>query len=203
MSISNNPISTPATRQAPPIGAVSGPAAREDVPPSGGPPSGDAGVTVTLAGQVSPQPASTYANPGKAMPVVGIDYFSFGDQTALGSASGPTRLEYNVYRPDGIAIDSSTRPFTITATGEKLDDATARKYQALLEDVTKQRIAIYQSGQEKGMSNAQILAELQSFDNNLPASYQALVGHSSMSDPRTRYNQVTHGELMGGPAQTE
>lgn len=166
-------------------------------PPGPLPRAAGADAVVTLSGGAATRPSDTYT-----MPTATLDYFAFGDENALGSPSGPTRLEYNVYRPDGLAIDGLTRPYTVAATGEPLTGATADKYRSLLLDVAQGRIDLYRRGRQDGLSNGEILERLQAYDRALPASYRALVGHSSFSDPDTRYRQATHDEVMGGPVQT-
>lgn len=165
-------------------------------------PTTDAGVKVTLTHDRAADSDNLYSKPSNVPAVMQINYYSFGDQTSLGSPSGPTRLEYNVYRPDGVAIDSGTQPFTVKSTGEKLTDAVAQKIQAMLLDVTKHRIAIYEAGEKDGLSSSEIIARLQAYDRSLPASYHALVGDSTMTNPITRYGEATHDEAMGGPPQT-
>jgi hypothetical protein len=132
-----------------------------------------------------------------------LNYFSLGDEGPLGGPAGLTRLEYNVYRPDGIAIDGRTSPYTITSTGEPLTDAVGKKYQVMLHEVTKHRIDIYLAGKSDGLSNKQIIAQLQAYDRSLPDSYHALVGSSDWTDPSKRYAQATRDEALGGPVQTE
>lgn len=143
--------------------------------------------------------ADVYASPARAT----FDYFSFGEQGPFGSAVGPTRLEYNAYRPDGLAIDATTMPYTVKATGERLTPDVARKYETLLNDTSRGRIDVFRQGQADGLSNGEILARLQAYDRSLPDSYRALIGHSSFSDPAQRYKLPTHDEVMGGPAQSE
>lgn len=156
----------------------------------------ESSTVVTLSGNSGAKSGHVYG------PMVKPDFFSFGDTSSLGSPSGPTRLEYNVYRPDGLAV-AWTEPLTITATGEKMTEDVAKKYQDMLLDVTKDRIKIYQEGKSQGLSNTQIREKLQAFDEGLPDSYKALVGRSGMSDPATRYMLATRDESLGGPVQTE
>lgn len=144
---------------------------------------------------VASQTDAQYKNTG-SMPMMSLNYFSFGDETSLGSPSGDTRLEYNAYRPDGMEIDGSGVPFIIKSTGEKLTGATQEKYRTLLLNATKDRIGIYKDGKSRNLSDDQILENLQTYDRNLPDSYRALVGNSDMVDPLTRYNMPTHDEVM-------
>ncbi|MCX2863558.1 hypothetical protein OOZ63_17135 [Paucibacter sp. PLA-PC-4] len=132
-----------------------------------------------------------------------FNYWSSGETTSVGIASGPTRLEYNVYRPDGIAIDGATHPYTVSSTGEPLTDDLKRKLDAIVQGVTRQRIEIYKAGKDAGLSVSEIRESLISFDKSLSQSYRALVGTSYMTDPSTRYVNPTHTELMGGPRQSE
>jgi hypothetical protein len=155
-------------------------------------------TVVKLGGTRSPA-ADTYAPPATAT----LDFFSFGDQGPHGHPVGPTRLEYNAYRPDGLAIDATTTPYTVKSTGERLTPDVARKYEALLNDTSRGRIEIFRQGQAQGLSNGEILAQLQAYDRSQPASYRALIGNSAFSDPAQRYTMPTHDEVMGGPVQTE
>lgn len=107
-----------------------------------------------------------------------------------------------MYRPVGLVVDSTTNPYTVKATGEKLTPDAAQKYESILLDVTRQRIAIYQNARSQGLGDTEILAALQAFDETLPASYRALVGPCDMTDPSTRYSLATPDELRGGPVQT-
>lgn len=161
----------------------------------------DAGKTPAPAsGEIAPdsslKKSSNVASGG--MPMVALDYFSFGDAAAMGLPKGASRLEYNVYRPDGLAIDGRSYPFVVKSTGEKLSGAVADKYQKMLQDITRQRIDIYKDGKAKGLSDDQLLSSLQAFDNSLPDSYRALVGTSDMVAPATRYNMPTYEEVMRG-----
>lgn len=131
-----------------------------------------------------------------AMSMASLDYFSFGDGEAMGLPKGVSRLEYNVYRPDGLDIDGRSYPFVVKSTGEKLSGSVADKYQKMLLEVTRQRIDIYNEGKAKGLSDNQLLSNLQAFDNSLPDSYRNLVGKSDMVAPSTRYNMPTHDEVM-------
>lgn len=130
------------------------------------------------------------------MPMAALDYFSFGDGAAMGLPKDVSRLEYNVYRPDGLDIDGRSYPFVVKSTGEKLSGSVADKYQKMLMDVTRQRIEIFQEGKAKGLSDEQLLSSLQAFDNSLPDSYRTLVGKSDMVAPSTRYNMPTYHEVM-------
>lgn len=130
------------------------------------------------------------------MPMAALDYFSFGDGEALGLPAGVSRLEYNVYRPDGLDIDGRSYPFVVKSTGEKLSGSVAEKYQKMLLEVTRQRVEIYKEGKATGLSDEQILSNLQAFDKSLPDSYRTLVGKSDMVAPSTRYNMPTHDEVM-------
>lgn len=130
------------------------------------------------------------------MPMAALDYFSFGDGEAMGLPKGVSRLEYNVYRPDGLDIDGRSYPFVVKSTGEKLSGSVADKYQKMLLDVTRQRIEIYKEGKANGLSDDQLLSSLQAFDISLPDSYRTLVGKSDMVAPSTRYNMPTHDEVM-------
>lgn len=144
----------------------------------------------------SAQKSSDAVNGG--MPMAALDYFSFGDGEAMGLPKGVSRLEYNVYRPDGLAIDGRSYPFVVKSTGEKLSGAVAEKYQKMLLEVTRQRVEIYKEGKTKGLSDDQLLSTLQAFDNSLPDSYRTLVGASDMVAPATRYNMPTYEEVMQG-----
>lgn len=146
---------------------------------------------------------STYANPaaGAAQKFVTFNFFSFGDTSPNGSASGPTRLEYNVYRPDGIDVEGSEFPYTVKSTGEKLDGDVAAKYRKMLWDVTSQRIQLYKTGIAANFTLEAIRKSLQNFDKMLPDAYKALVGSSDMSDPATRYMMATNAEALGGEVQ--
>lgn len=161
----------------------------------------DAGNTSAPAsGEIAPDSSVKKSSnvAGGGMPMVGLDYFSFGDAAAMGLPKGASRLEYNVYRPDGLAIDGRSYPFVVKSTGEKLSGAVAEKYQKMLLDITRQRIDIYKEGKAKGLSDDQLLSSLQAFDNSLPESYRTLVGTSDMVAPATRYNMPTHEEVMQG-----
>ena len=165
----------------------------------------DPGVVVNISGNAAPEPSTGYTSSGAStasMPRVMVDYFSFGDKSSLGSAQGPTRLEYNVYRPDGFEIDATHDPFLVQATGEAMTPEVAEKYRDILLDVTSGRIEIYKSGKAEGLSSEAIRAKLQDYDRNLPASYKTLVGTSDMVDPATRYMNATWDETMGGPVQS-
>lgn len=148
-------------------------------------------------------PSPTYSNPTSrpAQKYVTFDFYSFGDVSPHGQAAGPTRLEYNVYRPDGINIDGTTTPYTVIATGESLDGAVADKYKNMLWDVTAQRIKMYKSELKAGIPLEQIRSHLQAFDRNLPDDYKALIGVSDMSLPEKRYMMPTHDETLGGEVQ--
>ncbi|MBS1161753.1 MAG: hypothetical protein H6R15_4172 [Proteobacteria bacterium] len=130
------------------------------------------------------------------MPMAALDYFSFGEGEAMGLPKGVSRLEYNVYRPDGLDIDGRSYPFVVKSTGEKLSGSVADKYQKMLLEITRQRIDIYNEGKAKGLSDDQLLSSLQAFDNSLPDSYRTLVGKSDMVAPSTRYNMPTYDEVM-------
>lgn len=130
------------------------------------------------------------------MPMATLDYFSFGDGEAMGLPKGASRLEYNVYRPDGLDIDGRSYPFVVKSTGEKLSGSVADKYQKMLLEVTRQRVEIYKEGKATGLSDEQILSNLQAFDKSLPDSYRTLVGKSDMVAPSTRYDMPTHYEVM-------
>lgn len=130
------------------------------------------------------------------MPMATLDYFSFGDGEAMGLPKGASRLEYNVYRPDGLDIDGRSYPFVVKSTGEKLSGSVADKYQKMLLEVTRQRVEIYKEGKATGLSDEQILSNLQAFDKSLPDSYRTLVGKSDMVAPSTRYNMPTHDEVI-------
>lgn len=183
--------------------AAGGPAApSSDVPKA--PSVGQRSYEVSLTGGAGGRSSDVYAPP-KA-PVGGYMTFNqwgSGDVTSLGSASGPTRLEYNVYRPDSIVIDGSTNPYTVVATGEPLTEDVKRKLDEIVHAVTKQRIEIYKSGKEAGLSVSDIRDRLIAFDHAQPASYRNLVGNFYSTDPATRYMNWTHDELMGGPRQAE
>lgn len=140
------------------------------------------------------QKSNNTSNAG--MPMAALDYFSFGDGEAMGLPEGVSRLEYNVYRPDGLDIDGRSYPFVVKSTGEKLSGSVAEKYQKMLLEVTRQRVEIYKEGKATGLSDEQILSNLQAFDKSLPDSYRTLVGKSDMVAPSTRYNMPTHDEVM-------
>jgi hypothetical protein len=158
-----------------------------------------ASTVVHLSGGRGTAASATYGPPAR----VTFDYFSFGEQGPHGSPAGSTRLEYNAYRPDGLAIDAGTTPYTVKATGERLTAEVARKYEALLHEVSRGRIDIFNQGKAEGLPSSEILARLQAYDRGQPESYRALVGHSSFSDPAQRYTLPTHAEVMGGPVQSE
>lgn len=152
-------------------------------------------TSAPASGEIAPN--SSVKKSG-GMPMVALDYFSFGDAAAMGLPKGASRLEYNVYRPDGLAIDGRSYPFVVKSTGEKLSGAVADKYQKMLLDITRQRIDIYKEGKAKGLSDEHLLSSLQAFDNSLPDSYRAVVGESDMVAPATRYNMPTYEEVMRG-----
>ncbi len=165
-------------------------------------PSSDPSAVVNLSGSTGSNTSATYGAPSsQGGGRVTFDNMGFGDTPSFGSASGPSRLEYNAYRPDGLNIDGTQTPPVIRSTGESLTASVAAKYDAMLEDVAKQRVSLYKSGLAAGQSMEDIRASLQAFDAGLPDSYKALVGSSSLVDPSQRYMQPTHDEVMGGPPQ--
>ena len=163
-----------------------------------------ASYEVSLSGGAARKAPDVYEPPKNGVGGnMSFNYWSSGETTSLGTASGPTRLEYNVYRPDGIAIDGSTIPYKVSSTGEPLTPEVKSKLDAILLDVTKQRIAIYRAGKDAGLSVSDIRDKLIAFDKALPQPYKALVGTSYMTDPATRYVNPTHDEVMGGARQSE
>lgn len=161
------------------------------------------GYEVTLSNAVAPSTSDVYKPPKAGPASMTFNYWSSGDTTPFGSATGPTRLEYNVYRPDGFVIDGSTSPYTVTATGEPLTEDVIRRLDALVHGVTQQRIDIYRAGKDAGLSVPEIREKLMAFDRALPDSYRRLVGTNYMTDPASRYLNPTYDEVMGGPRQLE
>ncbi len=99
-------------------------------------------------------------------------------------------LEFNAYRPDGVAIMSDNiMPYHLAATGETLNDAVRQRVRQQLDQVTRQRISLYNDQKASGKSNVEILQALLQFDAQLPDDYKQLTGLGSKIDEAARYAQ--------------
>lgn len=192
-----------ALRASPYVGGIKDTTQRDPVSESAQGSAAAAGYEVSLSSATASRASDVYGPPKAGPARMTFNYWSSGDTTPYGSASGPSRLEYNVYRPDGFVIDGSTSPYTVTATGEPLTEEVIRRLDALVHGVTKQRIDIYKAGKDAGLSIPEIREKLMAFDRALPESYRQLVGTSFMTDPASRYLNPTYDEVMGGPKQLE
>lgn len=192
-----------ALRVSPAVSGVKSPERREPVNEGVGVDAAARGYEVSLSSATASKASDVYKPPKASPGGMTFNYWSSGETTRFGSATGPTRLEYNVYRPDGFSIDGSTSPYTVTATGEPLTDDVIRRLDALVHGVTKQRIEIYRAGKDAGLSVPEIRERLVAFDCTLPDSYRNMVGSWYATDPQSRYLNPTHDEVMGGPRQLE
>lgn len=99
-------------------------------------------------------------------------------------------LEYNAYRPDGVAVmPEGTIPFHLAATGETLTDTVRQRVRQQLDQVTRQRISLYNEQKSSGKSNAEIRQALQEFDAQLPDDYKQLTGLGTKINDAVRYEQ--------------
>jgi hypothetical protein len=99
-------------------------------------------------------------------------------------------LEYNAYRPDCAAIiPDNVMPFHLAATGETLAGTVRQRVRQQLDQVTHQRIGLYNEQKASGKSNTEIRKALQEFDAQLPDDYKRLTGLGTKINAATRYDE--------------
>lgn len=110
---------------------------------------------------------------------------------SLQSPAATSEPEAQAAARDGVAVDSSGPPWRVFSAGQPLTATSPAEAEARIDEVTRQRVALYQKAMEAGASDEEIGRQMAAFNAALPDDYKALAGKTE--DPAAALRVMTEG----------
>lgn len=110
---------------------------------------------------------------------------------SLQSTAAASELEAQAATRDGVAVDSSGPPWRVSSAGQPLTATSTAEAEARIDEVSRQRISLYQAAVAAGASDEEIGRQMAAFNAALPDDYKALTG--KIEDPAAALRAMTEG----------
>lgn len=124
-------------------------------------------------------------------PLSGVAPEATYSPASLQSSAAVSEPETQAATRDGAAVDSSGTPWRVLSAGQPLTAETQADAEARIDEVSRQRVALYQAAVAAGASDEEIGRQMAAFNATLPDDYKALAGKTE--DPAAALRVMTEG----------